>query len=64
MFYPTHPTLKVLLKVLSNATDSSKEADEVDGCIGEDGQVLPQLEGDIDADGDKIRSLSLTCLKT
>ena len=48
-FYPTPPTLKVLLKVLSNATDSSEEADEVDGRIGEDGQVLPQLE---DADGD------------
>ena len=44
-FHPTPPTLKVVLKVLSNATDSSKEADEVDGCIGEDGQVLPQLEG-------------------
>ena len=54
MLYPTHPTLKVLLKVLSNATDSSKEADEVDGRIGEDGQVLPQLE---DADDDKIRSI-------
>ena len=51
-----HPTLKVLLKVLSNATNRSKEADEVDGRIGEDGQVLPQLE---DADGDKIRSISI-----
>ena len=33
------------LKVLACGTDSSKEADEVDRRIWEDGQVLPQLEG-------------------
>ena len=36
---------KKLLKVLSSSSNSSKESDEVDRGIGEDGQVLPQLEG-------------------